>query len=98
MLSPSKKELFAPVRLDKMDAPRVGPDPDNDPRLVAYSVRLPLATLLRLKQALHHLGAGEQEFMAAVLNEALDKLPESRLPLPAAKRAKLLAKWLVNKP
>lgn len=94
MSSPSKKDLSQSVPLDELSAPL--PSTADDQRLVAFSVRLPFATLLRLKQALHHLGTLEQDFVAEVLSQALDQLPESRLPLPAAKQAKLRKKGLAR--
>lgn len=87
--NPSKKDLFGSVQLDELTQPLRG---GHDELLVGYSVRLRFITVQRLKQALHHLGTPEQEFVDAVLNAALDAVPESRLPLPAAKQAQLLKK------
>ena len=89
MTNPSKKDLFGSVRLDELSQPLRGA---SDELLVPFSVRLRFITVQRLKQALHHLGTMEQDFVDAVLNEALDALPEASLPLPAAKQAQLLKK------
>ena len=87
--NPSKLDLFGSVQLDELTQPlRGGPDE----LLVGYSVRLRFITVQRLKQALHHLGTQEQDFVDAVLSQALDALPEAKLPLPAAKQAQLLKK------
>ena len=98
MLKPSKKELFGAVRLDELTA-HLGAGPAaappvaaDDQRLVPFSVRLRFVTLLRLKQALHHLGGQEQAFVDAALSATLDGLPEAERPLPAATLAQLRRK------
>ena len=89
MTNPSKKDLFGSVSLDELLQPLRG---SSDEQLVPFSARLRFITVQRLKQALHHLGGLEQEFVDAALSAALDALPEAQLPLPAAKQAQLLKK------
>ena len=87
--TPSKLDLFGSVQLDELSQPLRA---STDELLVPYSVRLRFITVQRLKQALHHLGTPEQELVDAILTQALNALPEARLPLPAAKQAQLLKK------
>ena len=86
MKAPDKKALFGSTRLDEITEPLRGGRSDV---LMPFSARLRFSTLQRLKQAAHHLGFVEQEFVDAALVAALEKLPEATMPLPAAKQAVL---------
>jgi hypothetical protein len=86
MKAPDKKALFGSTRLDEITEPlRAG----RSDVLVPFSARLRFSTLQRLKNAAHALGFVEQEFVDAAIAAALDKVPESNTPLPAAKQAVL---------
>lgn len=86
MNNPSKKDLFGSARLEELTTPlRSG----RVNTLIPFSTRLKFSTLVRLKQAMHHLGALEQEFIDAAILVALNQIPESDNPLPVAKQAGL---------
>ena len=89
MSTPSKKDLFGSVRLDELIKVSAATTSNDNDTLIPYSARVRFSTLQRLKQAVHHGGAFEQDLLDQLLNLALDTLPESNMPLPAAKLAAL---------
>jgi hypothetical protein len=86
MKTPDKKTLFGTTRLDEITEPLRGGRSDV---LVPFSARIRFSTLQRLKNAAHHLGFVEQEFIDAAIAAALDKVPEASQPMPAPKQAAL---------
>lgn len=94
MTTNPKKDLFGAVKLDALVQPLRGARPDV---MIPFSCKLRFSTLVQLKQAMHHLGAVEQDFVNAAVQAALDKVPEASRPLPVAKQEvldKLLRKVL----
>lgn len=86
MTTNSKKDLFGSVKLDELSQPLRGARPGV---MIPFSSKLRFSTLVRLKQAMHHLGGVEQEFIDAAVLAALELLPEANQPLPAPKQLAL---------
>jgi len=87
MTSPAKKTaLFGQARLDELTENLTTATPDV---FIPYSTKIKRSNYLGLKQASHHLGLMEQEFVDEAIKEKLARTPGAEQPLPPAVLAAL---------
>lgn len=87
MTSPAKKNaLFGQARLDELTENMNPAKPDV---FIPYSTKIKRSNYLGLKQASHHLGLMEQEFVDEAIREKLARTPGAEQPLPPAVLAAL---------
>ena len=87
MTSPAKKtSLFGQARLDELTENLHASKADV---AIPYSTKIKRSTYLGLKQASHHLGIIEQDFVDEAIREKLSRTPGAEQPLPPAVLAAL---------
>ena len=85
--SAAKKEaLFGQARLDELSLGLTTARTDGQ---VAFSTKIKRSTYLFLKQASHHLGIIEMDFVDAAIREKLERTPGADQPMPPGKLAAL---------